>query len=126
MSEKKQTVIVVGHGSKSADARVEFLKTVDVVRASSKFSDVRAAFMELSEPSIEETFEQAVEEGFTDFLVVPYFLFSGNHIKHDIPLIIELQRARFPNIKIKFGKPIGFEPALAEILIKRANDLQNA
>ncbi len=126
MSEKKQTVVVVGHGSKSPDARAEFLKTVEAVRASSNFADVRAAFMELSEPSIEDTFEQAVAEGYTEFLVVPYFLFTGNHIKHDIPLIIELQRARFPNIKIKFGKPIGFEPSLADILVKRAQDLQNA
>jgi sirohydrochlorin ferrochelatase len=78
--------------------------------------------MELASPDIEETVKIIAEKNILQIIIVPYFLYEGNHIKFDIPEIIEKLKVKYPEIVFKFGKPIGFEPALADILIKRAQE----
>ena len=113
-------LIIIGHGSRSQDAVDAFFQVVELVRNQEDFFPVEGAFMELSNPGIPEVVRRVAGEGVKKIVFVPYFLYEGMHIKHDIPQIIAEVSAQCPEISFKMGRPIGVEPVLAQILIERA------
>jgi len=115
-------LLVVGHGSKSSDAVIEFNATVEHLAKQTNDYVVRGAHMELAQPSIPQMVEELILQGIHHITVVPYFLFTGNHIKSDIPEILDEMKERFPAVSFSFGKPLGFEPILSTILLKRAQE----
>jgi len=122
--ETKKAVLIVSHGSRSKDAVAEFHQVVEAVSGRYKTTEVKGAFMELSQPDIPTVVKELSEGGITEIAVIPYFLFMGNHIKQDIPEILEEQKALYPHLNFKFGRPIGFEPLLGDILIKRIEEVE--
>ena len=54
-------------------------------------------------------------------IIAPYFLYEGMHIKHDIPEIIGALSEKYREIRFTIARPIGFEPVMAEIILKRAD-----
>jgi sirohydrochlorin ferrochelatase len=121
----EKALLIVGHGSKSKEAVDIFNKTVELVSQKSEYCIVKGAHMELAEPNIEATVSELVKNKPGEIIIVPYFLYLGNHIKFDIPEIIDRLAKKYPEIKFRFGKPIGFEPVIADILIKRAKEAES-
>jgi len=121
---KNSAVIIVGHGSKSADAVNDFELIVKSLQEKKKDAKVRGAHMELAEPSIQEVVKNLHAEGVTQFTLVPYFLYNGLHIKEDIPEIIEELKQEYADTTFVFGKPIGFDPLMTDILLKRVEEAQ--
>lgn len=117
----QKAILVVGHGSRSKDAVAEFEKTIGLMAQKLENTKVAGAHMELAEPTIEATVEELFKQGYTNLTVVPYFLFNGNHIKEDIPTILTALRDKFQGLTIQMTSPIGADPLLAEILIKRVS-----
>lgn len=85
---------------------------------------VYGAHMELAEPSIEHTVAELWAQGVRNFLIIPYFLYHGNHIKHDIPEILSQLQASYPGMSYTMGQHIGEEPLMADIIIKRITQAQ--
>ncbi|MCT4640289.1 MAG: CbiX/SirB N-terminal domain-containing protein [Bacteroidales bacterium] len=121
MAEK--SLIILGHGSRSKDAQEEFSFIVDTIKNKVNYKEVAGAYMEISEPSLEDTVEKLYNGGSRDIIILPYFLFTGIHIKEDIPEILEKLQNKFEGIKLTFGTPFGKEELIADILIKKANEL---
>ena len=119
-----KALLIIGHGSKSQEAIATFNKTVDHVRQNAGYEIVSGAHMELAAPCIEESVDVMADNGINEIIMIPYFLYSGIHIKHDIPEIIEELKQKYPQINFKFGNPIGFEPVIADILIRRAKEAE--
>ncbi len=117
--KNEKAVLVVAHGSRSTDAVAEFEKVMSMVRTKITESVVKGAHMELAEPDIATVTKELAEEGAKEIVVVPYFLFMGNHLKQDIPDIINEQRLLYPEISFKLGKPFGADVLIAELLEKR-------
>lgn len=115
-------VLIVGHGSRSEKARENFDEVVKLVREKSNEVPVYGAHMELASPSIDEVMQLVVSKNkiLKKVALVPFFLYEGIHIKEDIPEIIEELEKKYEDIQFTFGKPIGAEPVLADILLKRA------
>jgi sirohydrochlorin cobaltochelatase len=77
-------ILLVGHGTRSALGREEFLtlaqlvvKRVDV--------PVEAGFLELAEPTIATATARLVKRGARRIVVAPLLLFAAGHAKDDIP-----------------------------------------
>jgi sirohydrochlorin ferrochelatase len=120
----QHALLIIGHGSRSKEAVDIFEKIVEYIKEKSLFDGVFGAQMQISSPGIEETIENIYINGFRKVIVVPYFLYEGNHIKFDIPEIISIQKKKYPDITFKIGKPLGYEPVIADILIKRAKEAE--
>ena len=117
----KNALLIIGHGSRSISAQDTFNKMVGLVREKSDGYDiVEGAHMEICEPSIIDVVDKLVNEGINDIVMVPYFLYEGIHIKEDIPNIIDKLIKKYDDINIRLGKPIGVEPLLADVILKRA------
>ena len=114
-------VLVVAHGSRAKETEIT-LETV-LETAKSKISDsdtcIEHAFMEFSDKTIEKGIVQLIEKGVSEIKVVPYFLFSGIHLKEDIPNTVSECMGRYPNIKFVMGETLGTDERLADILVDR-------
>jgi sirohydrochlorin ferrochelatase len=116
----KKAILVVSHGSRSAEAIAEFDSVVELVRSRAHDYLVKGAHMVISEPDIPTAVAELATFEIRDIVVVPYFLFKGNHTKIDIPEILNSIKLNFPEIDIKLANPIGVEVLMADILVKRA------
>lgn len=114
-------LIVLGHGSRNAAATEQFNVVVEELR-SRQDDPVYAAFMELAEPSLPGAVAEAVAAGAAEIVVQPCFLFDGNHIRRDIPELLSGLAAEYPDVSFKFGRPIGPDVRVADILFERAGE----
>ena len=114
-------LIVLGHGSRNAAATEQFNVVVEEL-CSRQDDPVYAAFMELAEPSLPDAVAAAVATGAAEIVVQPCFLFDGNHIRRDIPELLAGLAAEYPDVSFKFGRPIGPDVRVADILLERAGE----
>ena len=119
----KRSLLIVGHGSRSEDAVNVFNKIIDLIREKSDYDIVQGAHMELAEPGVRKVVKELAQKNATEIIIAPYFLYEGMHIKKDIPEIIENLSREYPHIDFKLSKPIGYEPVLADIILKRAQQV---
>lgn len=115
----QRAVIVLGHGSRSLEATEQFLQVVMMLTPRLPGSMVVPAFMELSEPSLPDAVKRVAESGVTEVTVLPYFLFAGNHINHDIPSKLAEAAKRYPDLRFEVLEPIGSDPRMVELLLDR-------
>ncbi|WP_159517254.1 sirohydrochlorin chelatase [Sunxiuqinia indica] len=120
---QKQAVIIVGHGSKSNQAVEDFNFIVKLLKEKLDERTVYGAHMELASPSLEEVVGEIAHSDINKVLVIPYFLFNGNHIKQDIPDILTQLKEKYPHLDFHFSKPIGREPLMAEIMYRKVQEI---
>lgn len=118
-----QAVVILGHGSKSQEAMGDFNFVVNALKSKLDHKNVFGAHMELAEPSLEEVIADVYKNGLFEIFVLPYFLFNGNHIKIDIPEKIEALSNLYPSLNIRLGTPIGKEAMMADLLLKKIEEI---
>ncbi|SNS46350.1 CbiX protein [Anaerovirgula multivorans] len=120
----KKALFVLAHGSKAKEADeilisiVEMLKKRDV----QEFPLLGYGSLQISTPSFEEGIDALVEEGAEEIVIVPMFLFQGNHIKHDIPVELQVIKEKHPKIEFIMGKHIGADRRIADIVEERGKE----
>jgi sirohydrochlorin cobaltochelatase len=114
-------LIVLGHGSRNAAATEQFHQLVTQLRAR-RDDPVLPAFMELAEPSLADAVGEAVAAGADEIVVQPCFLFDGMHIRRDIPEMLAGFASGHPAVTFRFGRPLGPDARVAEILLERAEE----
>lgn len=117
MSESR-VVLLVAHGSRGHDANDEVRRLTE--KLSRKFDcdrvQVRCAFLELAEPSIPSSIDQAVNGGARQITVLPYFLVAGRHVAQDIPDIVREKRDEYPEVDIRLVDYLGAADCVVDIL----------
>ncbi|MHB1126516.1 MAG: sirohydrochlorin chelatase [Bacillota bacterium] len=116
----KEGTLLLGHGSRIDEANAVIIEICrQVVEKKGGHGFFRVAFLQFGKPSLEEAVQSMVENGIERIMVVPVFLVPGNHIRTDIPEMLERCQAVYPEIKIIFADSIGADCRIAEILIDR-------
>ena len=108
-------IIVIGHGSRSKEAQQQFKQVVRMVREKTKLF-VEGAFMELAEPGFFDVTKKMEDMGINEITVYPLFLFSGVHIKEDIPDMIKEAEQKHSSISFNMLEPIGVREELVNIV----------
>ena len=108
----KPALLIIGHGTKSADGVGEFVTLVEGVRKLVIDADVEGGFLELAPPPIQEAVVRLVEAGHRTVDVVPLVLVAAGHSKGDIPAALERERLRHPGLVFRYGRPLGPHPLL--------------
>jgi sirohydrochlorin ferrochelatase len=112
-------IIVVDHGSRRAESNRRHGDFVTEWKSRSGYTIVEAAHMELAEPSIGTAFDTCVAAGATTIVVVPYFLWPGNHWERDIPALAAEAAAHHPGVPFLVTAPLGPHPLLMTIVDDR-------
>ena len=97
------------------------------------YDNVYVGFNEFSIPSIRETAEEMVGDGYDEILILPFFVASGLHVTRDIPVkhfglprnatdgMVEIEGKQ---IKITIDQPFGEDPNLTDILQEMIEELR--
>lgn len=117
--QMKIAVLLVGHGSRAQNANEALFRVVGHFQKSWPHRILKAAFLEISHPSIPEGIDLCVAKGAERIIVIPYFLFRGNHVKEDLPVFIKEGRRKYPDLDIILGPHLGFHPKMIEIVDER-------
>ncbi|CCJ33935.1 MULTISPECIES: sirohydrochlorin chelatase [Caloramator] len=115
-----EAILLISHGSRSQDAYKTFLKVSDEFQ---NFMNIKVfpAFMEFNEPNIKKAIDEIYKQGIKRIIAIPYFLYTGIHIKEDIPNLLKEVANKYKDLTIEFTSPIEYHPFILEILKERFN-----
>jgi uroporphyrin-III C-methyltransferase len=112
-------VLVVGHGSRRAEANEDVREAARRIGERSGFLTVEPAFLEIEYPNIAEGFARLVQRGARDITVHPYFLSPGRHTRGDIPVEVSEAARRHPGINYRITEPLSAHPFVIEASVER-------
>ncbi|MBI5695508.1 MAG: CbiX/SirB N-terminal domain-containing protein [Nitrospirae bacterium] len=118
----KTSVILLGHGSMASGGNAALAEVAEIVRDKSGLS-VTPAFLQFVEPSLTNAVVDAIDSGALKVVIMPYFLYLGNHVAQDIPEELDALRARYPSVEMVMASHLGAHPKLAEIVMERIEGL---
>lgn len=102
-----QAVVLFGHGARDPQWAEPMERTRERLAAMAPGLPIELAFLELMRPTLEEAIGSLVAKGAARITVVPMFLAAGGHLKRDLPLLIEAERARHPGCVIVQSPALG-------------------
>lgn len=120
MNESRLGVLLVDHGSRRAESNDQLEDMAGRVAGLVPGSVVRAAHMEIAEPTIEQAVDALAAEGCREIVVLLYFLSDGRHVTRDVPELVEAAVKRHEGLTWRIGQALGPHDDLAELLLKRA------
>ncbi|MGH2344618.1 MAG: sirohydrochlorin chelatase [Chloroflexota bacterium] len=123
-AKPNQVVLLLGHGSRRGRATNDGIREI-ARRVQERFPDgpaVRPAFFEFLSPTLAEAVGAAARSSAAAIAVLPYFLFDGKEIQHDIPGELDHLRAKFPGVPITQLPNLGLDPRLAALVAQRVRD----
>jgi sirohydrochlorin ferrochelatase len=118
----KTAILMMAHGSRITEANDAAREVAAMVQEMTSFEIVEVSFRELHEPNIQSGIDACVAQGAERILLMPYFLFMGAHVQHDLPEEIEEAKIRHPGLIMEMGGHLGAHRKLAEIETERISD----
>lgn len=117
-----KSLILAAHGSRreASNDEVRALAARLGDKAVPPYSEVAAAFLELTEPTIDEAIVAAVDRGAKEVVVLPYLLAAGRHVVSDIPEQVDKARAARPDADIQVRPYLGSADSLVDVLFDLA------
>jgi sirohydrochlorin ferrochelatase len=119
---KNTAALIMAHGSRIAAANDAALEIATMVQELTGHEIVEVSFRELHEPDIQKGIDNCVARGADKILLIPYFLFLGAHVQHDLPDEIETAQKRHPGLQMVMGPHLGAHRKLAEIVSERIGE----
>lgn len=116
-------VIILGHGSRLKMANDSLRALAREIRMGKEFDMVEPAFLQLSQPDLQRIIKKAVQNGCKKIVIVPFFLFMGNHVTRDIPKIIAREAKKYKGVRLVCAKNMGQDPRMAMIVVDRIREV---
>ncbi|MFE8701407.1 sirohydrochlorin chelatase [Cytobacillus sp. FJAT-54145] len=114
-----QSIIFIGHGSRAPKGTELFVKFISEVIEKVEIPIKEYCFFERYEPNLDQAIESCITKGGTEIIVVPVLLLPGVQTNVEIPEILKKWKQKYPEMKIKFGEPMGNNPIMADLLKER-------
>ena len=116
-----KSLLIVAHGSRrqaSNDEVRELSSRIGNITGEN-FHQVKAAFLELAEPSIPGGIQECINDGAKEVIVFPYFLSAGRHVAEDIPSEVDIARKSNPDIKIEIAPYLGSMGKIVDLIAEQ-------
>lgn len=116
-----KALFILAHGSQSKEADSILEEIVEKTRAKAQkdFCCVGYGSLQISRPSFEEGIEELINMGIKEIVIVPMFIFLGNHVKYDIPELLNNLKEKHTGVNFIMGEHIGADDKLVEIILSR-------
>lgn len=119
---KSTAVLIMAHGSRIAAANDAAREVAAMVQEMTGIDIIEVAFREMHAPDIQQGIDACVARGAEKILLIPYFLFMGAHVQHDLPEEIAAAQQRHPGLEMVMGPHLGAHRKLAEIVSERISE----
>ena len=115
-------LIILAHGSRRHESNQEIETLAKEVKkiAGNEYDVIEYAYLEIVEPTLLQSIERVVNRGVSDITILPYFLNSGNHVKRDVPTIIETATERYPDCRFKISVCVGMFEGMPKLILEQA------
>lgn len=116
-----KALLLVAHGSRRSLSNDEVRELA--ARLADRTSDypiIKAAFLELAEPSIPDGIQACIDAGAQEVTVMPYFLSAGRHVVEDIPREVAVKQNEHPGLSIRIAPYLGMADGIAEVILGQA------
>jgi sirohydrochlorin ferrochelatase len=110
-----KAILLIAHGSKSSQARQEVIGLAQVIQEKEKANIFEFAFLDVESPTIPEGIELCVVQGASEIYILLHFLNSGNHVRQDIPRLIQEAKSRYPQVIFHKASPIGLRSEIQDL-----------
>ncbi len=111
----KETILLVGHGSRHQQGNVEIELFAKQWREQHPDWRIEVCFIEFAEVLLDEGFDNAAKNS-ERVLVIPLILNAAGHVKMEIPEHLAKARLRHPNVVFDYGKHLGVNSAILKIV----------
>ena len=118
----KKGLFILGHGSQAVEADEIFANIAKMVMGITEFEAVGMGSLQFSKPTFEEGIDEMILTGIEKIVIVPMFIFKGNHVKFDIPEELQKLKNKYPHVEFIMADHIGADARLAEIIEERAKE----
>lgn len=118
--------LIIGHGSRYPQAVAEFETLCNGVRGCLPDLRIAGAFLELAEPGIPAALDGLVADGARSIVVAPALLFAADHMKTDVPAILQHWQAGHPDVSLSLAKPLGVSPGMVTAAADRVAQVLDA
>ena len=115
-------LIAVAHGSRDPRSSATIHRAVDALRRRRPDLDVRVAFLDLSEPGVDQVVDDLAGAGHGRIVAVPMLLGKAFHAKVDLPELLHAARTRHPHVSITQADVLGDDRLLIEAVRDRIID----
>jgi len=112
-------VLVVGHGSRRAEANDDLREAANRIGERGGFELIEPAFLEIEHPNIAEGYYRLVQRGARDITVHPYFLSPGRHTRGDIPVEVSAAASRHPGVCYRITEPLSAHSLVIDASVER-------
>lgn len=113
-----KALILFGHGARDNRWREPFDRLASLWRAQHPNVRVELAFLELMQPSLEESISMLVVSGATEVVVVPVFFGQGGHLRNDFPVLLSACHEKFPGVALSATPAVGEDEAVLQAIIE--------
>lgn len=120
--DDKIGIIILGHGSKLHKANGLISKVARIIKKEIAGNIVEPSYLQFHQPNLSESIKKVVEKGCKKIIIVPFFLFSGNHVKRDIPQAIKKEMDRYPDCTFVFTESMGEDGRIVDIVLQKINE----
>jgi sirohydrochlorin cobaltochelatase len=112
-------LLIVCHGSPLRTANEGFIALVNRIAARLGTSNVLPAFYTLVRPNLQDQVAELASRGIVRVVVMPYFLFQGQHVSEDIPKILAQCQEWFPGVRLEMMPTLENDPAVETLVVER-------
>ncbi|MBM3119565.1 MAG: hypothetical protein FJ006_08475 [Chloroflexi bacterium] len=120
----KTGIIVLAHGSRGERGGVDVAEALNkITRGVKAFLPpevkVIGATLQFNHPSLDEAVESLAAQKVSRVIIMPYFLFLGQHITEHVPKLIERFKCLYPEIQFTVSDNLGTDEYFIDLVAKR-------
>lgn len=120
-----KAILYIAHGTRLQEGIVEAQAFIQSIQRAIPMAIQEIAFLELATPTLEEGMQTCITRGATEILVLPLLLLSAQHIRSDIPQLVDNCRRKTPHIAMHIGEPIGLKRKMILAIAEQLAPMEN-
>jgi len=109
-------IIFFAHGSRDPLWRQPIEAAAAVLKSQHPEALCACAYLELTEPDLPTACQNLVAQGCTHLTVLPMFLGTGRHARHDLPQLVAQLTQTYPLVEFQTALPVGEDPRVTALL----------
>lgn len=123
----KTGIIILGHGSRLRKANKLLSRVARIIKKKKNFNTIEPSYLQFHRPDLSGSIRRVVGKGCKKIIIVPFFLFKGNHVKRDIPQAVKKAIDKYRDVKFVFTKSLGEDAKISDIVFRNINEaIKNA
>lgn len=116
-------ILIISHGSPREEANQRFTTLVERIAARLGVHHVLPTFFSIVRPSIPDRIAELAGLGVRRVLLMPYFLYEGQHVSKDIPELLTQCQNQFPDMTFQVLPTLESDPILEDLVVDRLMSL---